>query len=144
MKLVPGLTKHDRFLREVRSHLIGSPVSVQRHDNTWTIELVAPFLLSVEGMWRLIGKTYVLATSEDDGHQFGLPAPLDVEEKANTLLSGKVIQQIELDRRTGDLRFEFDDSLVLEIVTTSMGYETWQVWKSDELFAVGANGGLVT
>ena len=143
MKLVPGLTKHDRFLRDFRSHLIGSPASVRRHDNTWTIELVAPFLLSVEGMWRLIGKTYVLATSEDDGHQFGLPAPLDVEEKANNLLAGKVVQEIELDRRTGDLRFRFKDSLVLEVITTSMGYETWRVWKSDDLFAVGANGGLV-
>ena len=144
MKLVSGLTKHDRFLRDFGSQVIGSGASVRRDDVTWTVELAAPALLSVGGMWRLIGKTHVLATSEDDGHQFGLPAPLDVEEKANAILARKVIQEIDLDRRTGDLRLGFDDSLVLEIITTSMGYETWQVWKSDDLFAVGANGGLVT
>jgi len=93
-------------------------------------------------MWRLVAAAYVCVTSEDDGHQFGLPSPVDAAATANELLLGKAVEAVQVDFRTGDVRFQFQGPLSLEIVTTSSGYESWQMWRSHEFFAVGASGGL--
>lgn len=107
------------------------------------IEFADQFVLAVGALWRIVGTTYVCVSSEDDGHQFGLPRPVDAEAKANELLGGKTVLAIEFDGCTGDLRFQFEGPLTLEILTTSSGYESWQMWHRQEVFAVGASGGLI-
>lgn len=143
MKPVTSSSKNEDFLRELRSILIGSPISIERRESDWAFEFADRFVMGVGTLWRLVGATYICVASEDDGHQFGLPAPVDAAAKANGLLSERAVRAIEMDFRTGDLRFQFDGSLVLDIITSSSGYESWQMWRAGEFFAVGANGGLV-
>jgi hypothetical protein len=100
-------------------------------------------VMGVGTLWRLVTSAYVCVTSEDDNHQFGLPAPVNAEAKANGLLSGKSVESIEVDFSTGDLRLQIEGPLTLEIVTTSSGYESWQIWRAGNLLAVGASGGVV-
>ena len=139
MKLIPNQANQERFLRDLKSRVIGSSVTIDKRECDWVIEFASRFVMAVGTLWRLVGATYVCVTSEDHGHQFGLPAPVDAAAKANDLLSEATIQAVEFDARTGDLRFHFNDTLSLEIVTTSSGYESWQMWEAGEFFAVGAH-----
>jgi len=142
MKPVSPSSAGVQFLRDLNTQIVGSPVLIEKREADWVIEFADGFAIGVGTLWRLIGAAYVCITSEDDGHQFGLPAPVDSAAQANRLLSGKNVKEVEFDSRTGDLRLHFEGPLVLEILTTSVGYETWQMWHRGEYFAVGASGGL--
>ena len=134
-------SKYRRFIRDLGPLMIGKTVLVERREGDWAFEFVPDFVITVGTFWRLIGKTYICVASEDDGHQFGLPAPIDAEAEANRLLRGKAVKSVEADIRTGDLSILLDGHLTINIVTSSAGYESWQMWHRGEFFAFGANGG---
>ena len=141
MKLVPTTLEKTRFLRDIEPHLVGSSVTVERREGDWAFAFGPDFVIAVASLWRLIGASYVCVTSEDDGHQFGLPSPVDAAAKANDLLSRTIVETVEVDFCTGDLTLRFEGALTLEFVTDSSGYESWQMWHSGEFLAFGASGG---
>lgn len=141
MRLIPLPSKYRRFVRDLGPLMIGKTVSVERREGDWVFQFGPDFVITVGTFWRLIGKTYICVSSEDDGHQFGLPAPIDVEAESNRLLAGKAVRSVEADIRTGDLNILLDGHLTIDIVTFSAGYESWQMWHLGEFFAFGANGG---
>ncbi len=67
----------------------------------------------------------LLAVSSDQGHQFGLPAPLDLVRLMTDLLSVERLIGVQVDT-TGDAFFQFSNELVLVAYVHSMGYETFQ------------------
>lgn len=93
--------------------------------------------------WRLVGSKSIIVSSEDDGHQFGLPAQVDAETLANQALSDKLVDHAILDVRTGDCEINVGGFLSMQILTSSMGYESWQMYKDGEFIAAVGNGGLV-
>ena len=143
MRILGSRTAHELFLRKVRREACGQCASIIRSNQNWCLAIGADFSLCTDSIWRLIGKKNIVVTSEDDGHQFGLPAPVDAAEKLNRLLTDKPLEQIELNAVTGDFSFYFSGPLVLEILTSSAGYESWQLYRRGELEAVGKNGGVV-
>lgn len=141
MKSIVSSTQHDRFVSELEAIIVGRTARVERREADWAFLFDPDFAISIATLWRLIDTTHVCVTSQDDGHRFGLPAPVDAAEKANSLLSGKAVDRVEVDSRTGDLRVHFQPPLTLEFVTTSSGYESWQMYHFGEFFAFGASGG---
>ena len=142
----PRTLQNDRWARELERRCVGGPLVVERLSSEWRFHLGGSFLLHVRCLWRLLDAKGIAVASEDDGHQFGLPAPIDAQEKSNRLLHGATVTNAAMDRRTSDLRFHLSNGLVLELVTTSAGYESWQAYDgptTGDLFAVGANGGIV-
>lgn len=82
--------------------------------------------------------------SEDDGHQFGLPSPVDGEDKANVLFGASLVVDIALDRTTADLVVSFENGTRVDVFNNSLGYEGWQAGmrtKSGEATIVGLGGG---
>ena len=95
-------------------------------------------------VWRLIGDNHIVVTSDDHRHQFGLPQPVDAARKFNDALANRRVVDVDVDSKTGDLRILFSD-FKLEIITHSMGYETWTIGRKDsfDTLFVGANGGIL-
>jgi hypothetical protein len=109
------------------------------HSSVFEFEDVS---LAVESLWRItLGGTLRL-TSADDGQQFGLPAPVNANEKAAEYLRGRRIQRVRVDETRGDLAFEFDGGALLETITDSSGYEAWTL-RAPQRLVVAASGGRV-
>lgn len=104
---------------------------------SWFFELMEGGKIRTESLWRIIAEKRVLVTSQDHGHQFGLPAPVDAAARARDLLRGPVTGAA-VREDTGDLILEFGGGSRLEIITGSAGYENWQI------FAPTGDGGVVS
>lgn len=141
MKLFGKQSKSEAYAKELAGLLVGQPVVMRQCEGQWSISIGTSFVLTTSG-WRLIGAKSIIVTSEDDGHQFGLPSPVDAEVKANEALVDSRIAAVEMDERTGDCTLRFADALFLEILTWSSGYETWQLYRDGEFFGAVGNEGL--
>ena len=121
-----------RFVGEVivskLSFLVGKRfVRVVRREFDWEFQLDGDTVMIVECLWRLICTNRIRLTSEDDGHRFGLPARVLAANELNTKLAQTAIVRVELRAGTLDLRLTFDNTLMLEIIPDSSGYEAWNV-----------------
>jgi hypothetical protein len=83
--------------------------------------------LAVDCLWRLIERGRLRLTSEDHGHQYGLPAPLDAYVEAEVILRGRQVTAWRFRDGTADLILEFEGDVQLEVIATSSGYEPWNL-----------------
>ena len=77
------------------------------------------------GPWRLIAEGRIVLSDGDDGEQFGLPAPVDALTEARKVLDDKTVATVTAAEVTGDLEITFDGGVVLQLLSTSSGYEAW-------------------
>lgn len=107
--------------------LIGNRVKdMGKQDYTWFFTFDGGNI-STESTWRLITAEGIKATSEDHGHKFGLPAPLDVIDVTKRAIGQRTIRQYSIDARTGDLSIQFDGDCELHFLNLSSGYESWHI-----------------
>jgi hypothetical protein len=114
--------------------------AVHRDEFSWNFvfdagAVTTPFL------WRLIEADRIRVTSEDHGHQFGLPAPVDARQEAESSLRSPAIESARVRADTGDLILDFAGGLVLEFLQTSGGYEAWHLISPDGQSVVATGGG---
>jgi hypothetical protein len=79
------------------------------------------------GTWRLSTRDRMVASSEDHGHHFGLPAPLDAVDSLRSRIKGALVTESSIRDGAPDLVLRFDSGLVLEVLALSIGYENWEV-----------------
>jgi len=77
--------------------------------------------------WRIIRDGGIVLSSEDHGHQFGQPAPVDAEAECRVVIGGAMVRSVKVRSESRDLVVEFGPGLRLELVPLSSGYESWQV-----------------
>ena len=123
------------------SWLVGRQCSaVHREEFSWIFVFDAG-AVTTPMLWRLIESGRIRVTSEDHGHQFGLPAPVDARKEAESILLSRVIELATVRADTGDLILEFSDDLVLELLQTSGGYEAWHLISPEGQNVVATGGG---
>ncbi len=93
-------------------------------------------------LWRLIENGRIRLTSEDDGHQFGLPSPVDAVLEVNQRLVGASCRSVTLHEGTLDLEIGFDTGHVLQLIPNSAGYEAWAVYEPSRQFIAVGGGEL--
>jgi len=108
----------------------------------WVFALGSGSATSVACLWRIVERGRIVLCSEDHGHQFGLPAPVDGVVRARELLAGP-IKNVRLREATADLTIEFDGDRSLEIIPTSRGYESWQMSTPSGRSYVAVGGGRI-
>jgi hypothetical protein len=100
-----------------------------------------PGVLRVDCLWRIVAGGRLVRVSQDHGQQFGLPAPLDAYAEAESLLRGRRVVAARIRQETADLVVEFDEGLLLEVLSDSSGYEPWQLLAPGvQLVAIGGGG----
>jgi hypothetical protein len=111
---------------DLKSFVGASLRSVENRDYSWFFRFDAPLLIATESPWRFLIPGRIKVTSEDHGHPFGLPQPVDAVERVMSRLAGVHVQAVSCDATTGDLFVSFGDGLCLQFLQMSCGYESWR------------------
>jgi hypothetical protein len=97
--------------------------------------------LNLECPWRLLLNGAIALGDDDDGQQFGLPAPLDGVKEAEKLLSASQVSLVEIREGCGDLSLTFQNGVRLEAFNGSSGYEGWTCSGKIGVTVVAQGGG---
>jgi hypothetical protein len=114
--------------------------SIENRDYSWFFMFSGGDQVSTESPWRLVTCSGIYVTSEDHGHQFGLPAPVDATERVRRTLGTDPITDAGHDERTGDLIIRFADQRYLHFLQLSCGYESWTLLVGDRKFVCMGGG----
>jgi hypothetical protein len=117
-------TKIDSYLSPLLGHGL---LSVERKDYSWFFSFASDISIATESAWRLIRESHIVTTSEDHGHQFGLPAPVDAAMVVMTNTANCVVEKATLSAFPGDLIIEFSGQTCLHLLQMSAGYESWRI-----------------
>jgi hypothetical protein len=116
--------------------------SVTKAEYSWHLGFGESASLDLECPWRLVVEGAIAYGADDHEQRFGLPAPIDGEERIRNILSTSPITKVELRPGTADLTLIFDNGVRLEAFNSSCGYEGWNLSGKEALgFLVVAQGG---
>ena len=108
------------------------------------LKLEDEYMLLVESLWRLGNNKSMLLTSEDDGQRYGLETPIDAIARLRERLQGFTVSLAVANELTGDLTLIFSGSnLRFEVISTSSGFEAWQIYQGTDIKYVAVGGGQV-
>ena len=120
------MTRNERD--ESTRPLVGAQlVSVERLDHSWFLRFGTDITLATEALWRLIDDGHIVVTSEDHGHQFGLPEPVDATARLLSSLQGCIVTAASIAPSSGDLALDFGERTQLQFLQTSCGHEAWRL-----------------
>ncbi len=109
--------------------LIGHALrSVEQRDYSWFFVFGDDMSVATEAPWRFITTDRILVTSEDHGHQFGLPAPVDAGARVMSRMDGLRISAAAVHNITGDFTVYFGQEIYLQFLQMSCGYESWRLY----------------
>lgn len=96
--------------------------------NCWTIDFSnGGYVQGDPGTWRLSRASGIIASSEDHGHQFGLPAPVDSAAQAIAAIGKARVTEAFVRAGAPDLVVQFENQLVLDVLASSFAYECWKI-----------------
>src|SRR6266436_6356868 len=81
--------------------------SFTRHEFDWVLAFDKEASIAVACLWRLLESGRIRFTSEDDGQQFGRPAPVDAAAEVNDRLVDATVVGVDLRQRVLDLELRF-------------------------------------
>jgi hypothetical protein len=76
--------------------------------------------------WRIIKDGRADVSSFDHDQKYGLPVPINAFSVIEQRLQGQVVTEARFTLRTGDLNFQFEDDVELEVFNFT-GYEVWEI-----------------
>jgi len=122
--------------------LIGHSLqSLAKRDFSWFFVFGDSLSIVTESPWRFITAAGIFVTSEDHGHPFGLPAPVDAAAKVLSETAGQTILSAIIDPLIGDFAIHFSNHLLLQFLQLSCGYEAWRLYSAGaETICMGGGG----
>src|ERR1022692_4639653 len=110
------------------SWLVGhSFQALTKREFDWVLVFDKKVSLVIECLWRLVENGRIRFTSQDDGQQFGLPAPVDAAGEVNRRLGRSLVEAVELRAGLLDLDLRFSTGHIFQIIPNSSGYEAWNL-----------------
>src|SRR6266496_2029057 len=109
--------------------LVGQTLrSVEQKDYSWFFVFADEISIVTESPWRFLNADGIVVTSEDQGHQFGLPAPVDATERVLAGVSRRTVVAASITRPAADLIVDFGSHVLLQFFQMSCGYESWRLY----------------
>jgi|GEM_PF-1426077 len=140
-RLATSPVKHSKSSPDCESLIGLSLQSLDKRDDSWFFIFADGLSIVTESPWRFVTAEGICVTSEDHGHPFGLPAPVDA---AARMLSGTAEQTIlsaAIDPLIGDLTIEFTNQIYLQFLQLSCGYESWRFYAAGtQTICMGGGG----
>ena len=115
---------------------------VIRREFDWVFVFDDRTSLTVACLWRLIDDGRIARTCNDDGHKFGLPAPVNAIEEVNLRLAGTAIESVEVIAGVLDLHIHFGTKYSVQVLPDSSGYEAWDLCGENRRFIAVGGGQL--
>jgi hypothetical protein len=122
--------------------LIGDRIASAQFETqtgTWQIVFQSGATLRIECIWRLFEDEIICSTSSDHGHRFGQSKDFN-GVAALQEMTQYTIESVRVRPEAGDLFIKLGPMFVLEVISTSAGYEPWQI-THPKLGTVVASGG---
>lgn len=113
-----------------------------RFECNWTFVFDGGVELRADCLWRLIENGRIRVTSQDDGHQFGRPTPVDAVLELNQRLAGAAVNSVALHEGTLDLEIQFGTGHAIQLIPDSSGYEAWEAHDQSRQFIAVGGGDL--
>lgn len=138
------MTMPVKWLAVLHREMLGRTARIVRRDVDWAVEVSGGPIVSLPVPWRIVANGGIALAGRDDGHQFGLPAPLDGETEANALIAGQAISDVAIDDETADLTINFEGGVRLDAFHNSSGHEGWQIMlpsQDDRVLIIALGGG---
>lgn len=129
---------------------LGRTCDVQRRETDWVFAFGQKpdgCVIVTDSLWRIVKDGRIALTSEDDNQSFGLPAPLDAQQACRALLDDTHAVSVRVAPVTADVTIQFERDARLEIISSSLGYESWQAYfrhAGEDVTLVGAGGGALS
>ena len=119
--------------------LVGQALkSLEKKDYSWFFVFADDVSIVTESPWRFLTADGIVVTSEDHGHQFGLPAPVDAAERVLAGVSSRAVVAACITRPAADLIVDFGSQIQLQFFQMSCGYESWRLYiRGDETICTG-------
>jgi hypothetical protein len=114
------------------SGLKNRPVSVSEGNVPTEFGMACALLLFANGSklqtfyWRVIKDGRAGMSSFDHRQKYGSSGPIDAIKQLQEDLQGKIVVEAQLDKETGDLLFDFTESVKLQVFNFG-GYEVWEI-----------------
>ncbi len=109
-----------------------------RRDFTWWFLFSGGGIVTTDAFWRLVTPSGITATASDEGHTFGLGAPIDSITRALDATKEKTITSVRIAEHTSDLLLTFEGGVQLEFLNLSSGFESWRAkHDSEEIICMG-------
>jgi hypothetical protein len=118
--------------------------SLARREFDWVFGFDQDVHLVVACLWRLVEAGRIRVTSEDDGHQYGLPAPVDAAAEVNRRIALASVVAVGLREGTLDLELRFETGHIVQVIPVSSGYEAWSLCNGSCQFIAVGGGELAT
>jgi hypothetical protein len=118
--------------------------SLTRREFDWVLVFDRNAHLVIACLWRLIEAGRIRVTSSDDGHQFGLPAPMDAAAEVYGRIALATVEAVGLREGTLDLELRFNSGHIVQIIPDSSGYEAWNLSNGSSQFIAVGGGKLAT
>jgi len=125
-----------------KTNSIFNSVSYDKDADSWHFYFADKIYVSSSGFWRLLEANRIVFVSLDNGHQFGLPQPLDLVEGITKQLTGKKLTEIKVDKDTADLTLTISDDIEIQVFIASSGYETYDFSIDDKRY-IGLGSGEI-
>ena len=138
-----GLPKGERWTANSTGWLVGRTLTDLEHlgHGSWRFGFGPEAEVRVECPWRIVRDGGIRLSSEDNGHRYGLPQPVDAEADCRTAIGGSVVTAVAARDETRDLVIWFGGGARLEVVPLSSGYESWQAGGPGRSLVVAQGGG---
>ena len=117
-------------------------LSLEKKDYSWFFHFGERITIENESAWRFIADGHILVSSEDHGHQFGLPSPVDAVAETLSRTARRVVHTAFIDDVTGDLHLDFEGDMQLQFLQMSSGYESWRLSLPGAEIICGGGGRL--
>ena len=132
------------WLSRLEKALLGRRGEIARRAHDWVFTLAGGGSIALPIPWRIVADGRIAFANQDVGQQFGLPAPVDGEARANDLIASLSITSLSIDTQTADLVIHFGDAVRLDAFNNSSGYEGWHIslpLKEGRMSVVAMGGG---
>jgi hypothetical protein len=134
-----GIEIHQELSSSAKGALCTGVELYARH--CWSFDFEGRLRLNVQCPWRIVSDSGIALGSEDDSQYFGLPSPVNGGAVALHLLAATALKQVLITEKTGDVVFEFESGIRLEVFNNSSGYEGWNCGTSSGFEVIGMGGG---
>ncbi len=128
----------NKFVYKTNSNF--ESVTYDSDSDSWHFSFTERIFVFISGFWRLLVSNKVKFVSTDNGHYFGKENPLDLTYELPKLLKNKKLIEIQIDKDTSDLILNFSENVAVQILISSIGYETFNLkFKDKEYIGLGSS-----
>ncbi|HTF97022.1 MAG TPA: hypothetical protein VL995_12870 [Cellvibrio sp.] len=110
---------------------------------TWTLTFSCGAEFSNFLLCRIVKEKQLLACTKDHEQWFGLKEPYDAEKEIGNLVSNSIVVEASYGLSGNDIALSMSNGIIIEILSISCGYETWEYRSAEGVLYVATGSGEI-